>query len=102
MAREEVDAALRAYGGDPAKLSRTLRRRYELERKVLLERAARGEKLNPEGDWVIAEIRSGEWERRTSQNMRALLRDRAKLAQWKRDGYWFDEERRLQPPPAIV
>ena len=100
MARE-VDAALRAYWGDPAKLSRVMRRRYELERKYRLECAERGYEPTPD-DWVVAEMRSGEWERRTSRNMQNLLRDRAKLAKWKREGYWFDEERRLQPPPAIV
>jgi hypothetical protein len=76
----DVETSLRKFYGDPAKLSRALRRRYELERKVLLERAARGENLRPENDWVIEEIRSGEWERRTKRNRQNMRRDRERLA----------------------
>jgi hypothetical protein len=89
MARE-VETSLRSFYGDPAKLSRALRRRCELERKVLLERAARGENLHPEGDWVVEEIRSGEWERRTKRNRQNLQLDRERLA------------RRLKTPSSIA
>jgi hypothetical protein len=60
------------------------RRRYELELKVRVEFAARGDKPAP---WVIEEIRSGEWERRTKRNMQNLLRHRARLASLKQAGW---------------
>jgi hypothetical protein len=48
--------------------------------------------------WLIASIRSGEKERRDQRSMQNLLRDRARLAQWRREGYSFDSEHRLVAP----
>jgi hypothetical protein len=69
------------------------RSRFEAELRAAL--AARGEQP---AEWLITEIRSGVWERRQRRNMRNLLLNRAKLAQWKRDGYSFDEKHRLVAP----
>ena len=93
---ERIDAELRASWGDPEALSPAFRRRYEIERGVRF-----GLKGDEPALWVLRDIRSGEWERRTKRNMRNLLRDKAKLARWKRDGYWFDAERRLRAPVHV-
>jgi hypothetical protein len=59
--------------------------------------AAKGDKPV---EWLIGEIRSGRRERQQQRNMRNLLRDRARLAMWKREGYTFDAEHRLVSPVA--
>jgi hypothetical protein len=73
------------------------RRRYETERKYRLECAERGYEPTPD-DWVITDIRSGEWERRRKRSMQNLLHDRARLTRLKREGYSFDAEHRLVAP----
>jgi hypothetical protein len=66
------------------------RRRYEHEREYRRDCAERGYQPTAD-DWVIAEMRSGEWERRTKRSREALGRDKLRLAQRK---YPFDK-----PPP---
>ena len=90
-----VDVALEAFWGDPAKLAPVQRRRYEFEKKLRLDLAAKGEEP---ADWLIEEIRSGEWARRQQRNSLNMVRNRARLARWKREGYWFDLEHRLRAP----
>jgi hypothetical protein len=54
-------------------------------------------------DWLVADIRSGAKESRDRQSRRNMLRNLAKLAHWKREGYSFDAERRLvAPAPARI
>jgi hypothetical protein len=48
--------------------------------------------------WLVDEVRSGEWRKRQRRNSQAIRRNRARLAQLKRDGYTFDSERRLVAP----
>jgi hypothetical protein len=85
-------AACEAYWHAQGLLTAAQRRRRKLERNYRRGCAARSY-LPDDSDWVIQEMRSGEWERRTRRNMRGLLRDRAKLTLWKRD-----EEHRLVAP----
>jgi hypothetical protein len=68
--------------------------RRELEQRLDAELADEGGLA----DWLRAEIRSGEWERRQRRNYQNILPDRARLAQLKREGYTFDSERRLVAP----
>ena len=64
------------------------------------------------GDWAYEEdgvlkplwlLRLGPkgWEARQRKNVQASLRNRARLAQLRLGGYWFDEQRRLQAPVAV-
>jgi hypothetical protein len=50
--------------------------------------------------WLIADIRSGKKEQRDRANMENFLRNQAKLAKWRREGYSFDAEHRLVAPQA--
>jgi hypothetical protein len=68
---------------------------FELELRE--ELAAKGEKP---AEWLIAEIRTGQWERCQRRSMRNMLRSQAKLAMWRREGYTFDAEHRLLAPVA--
>jgi hypothetical protein len=94
-------AELDEFWGDPATLSRSQRRWREFERELRANLAAQGGQVPEAGDPTIEEIRSGAWEKRHRQNMQNLLRDRAKLAQWRREGYTFDSEHGLVAPPRI-
>jgi hypothetical protein len=48
-------------------------------------------------DWLLRLGPDG-WEARCKANRRNMRISRARLALLRRDGYWFDEERRLQAP----
>jgi hypothetical protein len=66
------------------------RRRHGAERKVRLERAERGEPSPPiEADWVIADIRSGEWEKRVRASEQSIRDQKARLTRLKREGHSF-------------
>lgn len=83
---ERVDAELRVFYGDAEALSPALLRRYEAERKYRLECVDRGyDPGDRSSDWVIHDIRCGEWERRAKLSLQNLLRDRARLARIGRD-----------------
>jgi hypothetical protein len=71
----------------------------KFERELRTNCASQGCGVPAADDPIIAEIRSGAWEKRQQRNMQNMLRDRAKLAQWKREGYSFDVEHRLVAPP---
>jgi DNA-directed RNA polymerase subunit RPC12/RpoP len=80
-------------------LTRAQKRWSAFELELRKNMAAKGEKP-VEG--LVGEIRSGRWEQRQQRNMRNLLRDRARLAMWKREGYTFDAEHRLVAPVAFT
>jgi hypothetical protein len=48
---------------------------------------------------VVEEIRSGEYERQVAESRKNLLKNRAKLLRWRREGYTFDAQHRLVAPP---
>jgi hypothetical protein len=58
-------------------------------------------KGHPKADWLLAK-----GPERDAADMarvrRTMLANRARLAQLRRDGYWFDEEHRLQAPVAAA
>jgi hypothetical protein len=79
-------------------LSPAQERLREFERELRTNCAAAGCGVPAADDSIIAEIRSGAWERRQKRIGRDMSRDRAKMTQWKREGYTFDEDRRLVAP----
>jgi hypothetical protein len=99
MAREVVLARsladCEAYWNAQGRLSAAQERWREHERQWRTNLGTWG--LLP-AERLVADIRSGEKERRDQQNMRNLQRSKARLAQWKREGYTFDEEHRLVAP----
>jgi hypothetical protein len=48
-------------------------------------------------DWLLA-MGPKAWEAQQRKNLQAMLRSQARLAQLRRDGYWFDDQHRLQAP----
>jgi hypothetical protein len=50
-------------------------------------------------DWLLRLGPVG-WAARCKANRRNMWISRARLALWRRRGYWFDEERRLRAPVA--
>jgi hypothetical protein len=70
-------------------------KQHELEWRVNLAR-----KEQKPADWLVADIRCGNKERRDRANMEELQRSRARLAMWRREGYSFDAEHRLVAPQA--
>jgi hypothetical protein len=74
----------------------TAQKRWRMSERVMRVELALAGDLP--ADWLIPMIRSGKWEKRQQRNMQNLLRDRARLAMWKREGYSFDEEHRLVAP----
>lgn len=87
-----------AYWNAQGTLTRAQKRWREHERKWRTNLAAQG--LLP-ADWLVADIRCGAKERRDKRSMQSLLRDRAKLAKWKREGYSLDAEHRLVAPLRV-
>jgi hypothetical protein len=87
-----------AYWNAQGPLSAPQRRWRKFERELRINCAAKGCGVPAADDPTIAEIRCGIWERQQRENMRRLLRDRAKLALWKREGYSFDADHRLVAP----
>jgi hypothetical protein len=88
---EKQRAAVGRRNSERAAERRASKSRRELEQRLDAELADEGGLA----DWLRAEIRSGEWERRQRRNYQNILRARARLAQLKREGYTFDSERRL-------
>lgn len=84
-----------AYWDQLGPLTAAQKRRKAHELAWRKNLAAAGAMPTPE---LIADIRSGEKDRRDHQSMQNLLRSRARLAQWRRDGYSFDAEHRLVAP----
>lgn len=99
LARSLVDCE--AYWNALGTLTKAEERRREHECEVRTICAAQGCDVPAPDDPMIADIRSGKKERRDKRSMQALLRDQAKLAKWKREGYSFDAEHRLVTPPRI-
>jgi hypothetical protein len=87
------------YWNAQGTLTAAQKRRREFERELRTNCAAQGCGVPAANDPIIAQIRSGEWERRQKRIGRQMRRDQAKLAQWKREGYSFDAEHRLVAPP---
>jgi hypothetical protein len=87
-----------AYWDVLGPLTPAQRRWRDFERELRTNMAAQGRQVPAANDPIIAEIRSGAWESRQRRNMQNLLRNRARLAQWKREGYSFDAEHRLVAP----
>jgi hypothetical protein len=52
-------------------------------------------------DWLLL-MGPEAWEERQRANRQSMLKRRAWLQQLRRDGYWFDEEHRLQAPVAAA
>jgi hypothetical protein len=51
-------------------------------------------------DWLLA-MGPRAWEAQQRKNMEQMLRSRARLAQLRRDGYWFDDQHRLRAPLQV-
>jgi hypothetical protein len=80
--RGRVEAELEDYWGPAELLSAPQRRRRDTEHELRLSLAGRREEPAP---WLIAEIRSGVWERRQRRNMRNFRLSVARWNTWRRE-----------------
>jgi hypothetical protein len=90
--RRRAEAELEDYWGPPEPLSASQTRWRDMERELRLSLAASGEEP---AEWLIAEMRSGAWERRQRRNMRNF---RLSVARWNT---WRREQRRAAPTTTM-